>query len=513
MKYLLKIIIPILILCYDHNIFGQDIYKNDYFNFNDNWEWNQLLQKTNNPETLSNIKELKAYLSIDEGRFLLLQLSKLNKPEDIKKLNVIEKQQSKRGGGFYGIVPDYFSNIDSIPIPNDFDNIIKTALYLTKIRSKIYKIISNPDFEYPVSFTNEEFPDLPTYNFPDNMHLEFDFTAIENLLDFFTQREIHFNRAIELAKDRTFLEMLKHRRQLGYVPEPLPDSSDLGQFIFHAASRKPLNMIWKWLNPWNYFCLSDLYLNQVEYRNLVNTLKSNKNKSINYILGRIALFSNYKQNFNERLSFAVNWGIRSWATEYSLGTNIVQFKDDYQKMLRTITHETFHRLQLKLCPVDPSLASQENRKFEYLVLYKFPTQEDRKFYEALTYIMLEGTATLVGGIDTDWNVEQNALEGKKLLEELYESIYVQHDFKKSEQLLNYGLKSNGPFYGLGYYMSKVIVDRMGKKEIGELLKKGSITFFKEYCQIVNKLAYSENIFFNENIVKQLNSLADLMDTN
>ena len=170
-----------------------------------------------------------------------------------------------------------------------------------------------------------------------------------------------------------------------------------------------MDEIWKWLNPWNNFCLSDLYLLQNEYQKLVNTLVANNQKISNHILSRISLFVPNNIYFSDRLSFAVNWGVRSWATKNTLGTNIVQFKDNYEKMFRTLTHETFHRVQLKLCPVDSS--RNNKRSFADLAYHNFPAKEDQIFYEALSYIMLEGTATYVGGVDNKWEVKEKMLEG------------------------------------------------------------------------------------------------------
>jgi len=495
----------ILILFSLHSVlFCQNLKPRYNFDFDKEWQWNQLFDKANNEDTFKELQKLKEILSIHDARFIFYQLSRLAHPMDIKAFSEMEKNQSEWGGGFYGIVPAHFSNMDSIPQPLDFDNLIKTALYLAKIRSENYAVIAKSNFDYPLTFSNNKFPVLTNGNIIPNLHLDLDFSVIQELLKFFNKKEITSAEAQLLASNKINTEMLRHRRELGYIPEPLPDSTDLARFIFHAASKEPLDQIWKWLNPWNDFCLSDLYLFQKKYQKLVNTLVSHSQDITNHILSRISLFLPDAIYYSDRVCFAVNWGVRSWATENTLGTNIVQFKDDYEKMLRTLTHETFHRVQLKICPVDSS--RNINKSFEGLAYHNFPEKEDRKFYETLSYIMLEGTATYVGGVDTKWEVKEKMLEGKGLLEQLVSEVYKEHNLENSEKLLNKGLRSNGPFYGLGYFMTKTIVKELGEKEIGRLLKGGCISFFEKYIEISDRGTYSKDLKFSHETVRKIKKI-------
>ncbi len=501
MKFLLFIFI---LLSLKGSVFGQNFKSRYNFDSYKNWEWNELIKRADKGKTIKDIEQIKKLLSINEARFIFSELSKLHRPEDIKGLSEIEKNQFNRGGGFYGIIPAYFSNPDTIPLPSDFDSIVKAALYFAKIRDKNFSIISDSNFDYPLKFSNSTFPELAENKFFPNMRLELDFSVIRDLLNYFNKKNITFKEALDIASTKVFSEMLKHRKELGYVPEPLPDSTDLAKFIFDAASKSPLDMIWKWLNPWNDLCLADLYLLQDEYQKLLNTLTSHMQDISDHVLSRISLFFPYNIDYRGRLSFAVNWGIRSWATENSLGTNIVQFKDNYNKMFRTITHETFHRVQLKVCPVDSSKGGK--RTFEDLTYHNSMTKEDRVFYEALSYIMLEGTATFVGGVDEKWRGKERMLEGKRLLEQFTHEVYAEHNFESSAKLLNRGLKSNGPFYALGYFMSKMIVREKGEKEIGLLLKRGCVSFFRKYIEVLDKGNYSKDLYFNPDFVYKIKKL-------
>ena len=141
--------------------------------------------------------------------------------------------------------------------------------------------------------------------------------------------------------------------------------------------------------------------------------------------------------------------------------------------------------------------------------YPFPDKKDRKFYEVLTYIFLEGSATFVGGVSSESQTEKGAIEGLKLLREVHQAIYEETDFEKTEKLVNLGLKSNGPFYALGYHMTNSIVDKYGSSAIGESLLEGSSDFFKRYFEAhrgISQNRQPEFLLFGRKIKEKVNEL-------
>ena len=68
--------------------------------------------------------------------------------------------------------------------------------------------------------------------------------------------------------------MLQHRRDLGYVPEPLPDTESLAAMIRIAGSTDPLDRLWCWINSQNAFDYADLVQNADGYRLLLSELES-----------------------------------------------------------------------------------------------------------------------------------------------------------------------------------------------------------------------------------------------
>jgi len=462
-------------------VLSSNLRANKYgFDFNQDWDWQSLSAYSVNPETLENINALKENLNINEARELFLNLTHLNKPEDVLLLYEIQSIQDSLGGSFYGMAPAFTREKDTIPIPSDFDQLIATGLYLTQFRILTYQAIEQTG--YPLNFSQQtlKIPSLSHTN--SNIHLAFDMSCVKQTLDAFDNTSLTPNDAIEISQLKGFKEMLDHRRSLGYIPEPLPTEESLAQFILYASSKAPIQQLWKWLSPWNYFNLSDLYINKESYRDIMSTFMRFENELANLISNRMHPFVPQDFTYRDTVSFAVNWGIRSWATANTLGTNIVQFKDDYNLLLSTISHETFHRIQLELCPADERLVKEE-KTFEDILSYPFEDKKDEKFYQALSYIFLEGTASYIGGINRSDNTYEIAQSGACLLNDVYQEIYVNNNLEAVDALLSQGLKSNGPFYILGYQLTDQVVLHSEKEATRTLLSNGTLDFFKTYIEI------------------------------
>jgi len=477
MKKIIFLSALLLLIRCDNNIYN--------FNFNAQWDWDTLTSNIKNSETNENIEDLKSILDLEDARMLLKNISKLESPAKIKQLSDIQLLQDSLGGSFYGLAPNLSSKSDSIPIPYDFDSLIKTALYLAEVRYSNLETISKT--EYPLNFSNQQFKIKENASNSSNLNLVFDYSCIDETIKLLQKKSIRLEEAQQVSQLPGFREMLKHRKNLGYIPEPLPTEKSLAEFIFFAASNEPIHIIWKWINPWNYFNFSDISLNIEEYSDVLSELKENESGIVNYISAKYYPFIPSDFFYVDTLTIAANWGIRSWATSNQFGTNIVQFKDDYDQLLKTLTHEGFHRLQLQLCPVNPTAELKNNRDFEDIVSYTFPSYQDSLFYETLSYIFLEGTASYVGGMDsTDMSIE-NATVGLELLQNIYDAVYIDKNFDLVDELNNTGLISNGPFYALGYHITDLLISNIDKIETNKLLLSGSLSFFNSVVHIQSKL--------------------------
>jgi len=269
-----------------------------------------------------------------------------------------------------------------------------------------------------------------------------------------------------------FVEMMRHRRELGYVPEPHIDEAGFAWCLMHAASSDPIGELWKWLHPQNFFDLSDLYAHRAEYRRLIDCLVQGGGWA-DYILGRIAPYAPPGVVFEDRLSFAVGWGIRGWATRTTGGMNIEHTKDDFAQMLPTLVHETFHRLQATTACANPEV---EEVGFDRITSYAFESPKDRRLYQALSYVMLEGAATYVAAPELSETWREDARAALQLLESIREIDASTDQDARSDELLSEGLRSNGPFYGFGALLSHALVEDGGTSNLGVAHQYGAPGF-------------------------------------
>lgn len=153
------------------------------FNFEDQWTWENLKKESNKAETLASIKKIEKTITIDDANFLCYQISNLENPESIKHLSDLQIIQDSLGGSFYGLAPPFPVNRDTIPIPNSFDNLIATVLFLTEIRKANYDAILQS--EYPVDFKGSDFFEIERTNGHNNLDLVLDYTCIRSLINIF----------------------------------------------------------------------------------------------------------------------------------------------------------------------------------------------------------------------------------------------------------------------------------------------------------------------------------------
>lgn len=388
-------------------------------------------------------------------------------------LQRLEADQAERGASFLGMLPDQIpGDLDS---PTDLAASLNLATQLAQIRAANLQAVAETMPQYLLSFAGGE-PDLKRSTAaPADWALDIDVSGIRAVLDYFDSDNPTEDTASQIASMPAFTEMMRHRRELGYGPEPLIDETGLAWCLVHAASHEPLDMMWKWLHPQNLFDLSDMFTHRAQYRNLIDQLIKD-NQLADYILGRIAEFAPIGTLFSDRLSFAVGWAIRGWATNESGGLNIEHVKDVFSDMLPTLVHETFHRLQTQISLADPTIAGVG---FDRITSHPFDDIADAQLYQALCYIMLEGSATYVAS-DCHSQAWGDAAEaGVALLSRIIELDSPQEQDERFDELLTEGLRSNGPFYGFGALLSSAIVEKNTPSKLGEWLGKGAPAFFEQ----------------------------------
>jgi len=410
---------------------------------------------------------------------LVRLVCRLDPPERIAELRGLETAQNKRGAGFLGVLPDQIPS--NLPTRSDLGASLDLSVRLAQIRVENLKALSETMPQYPLTFHGEPFDPDPVGEAPVGWRLAVDVAGIRAVLDFLEEGTADVEAASTIARMPAFVEMMRHRTDLGYVPEPLIDADGFAWCLVHAASRDPVDALWRWLHPQNLFDLSDLFAHRDAYRCLIDRLVED-DRLATYVLGSIAPYAPPDVGFDNRLSFAVGWGIRGWATRATGGVNIEHTKDDFDRLLSTLVHETFHRLQTSIALADPSVA---DAGFDRITSFLLASEADRRLYRALAYVMLEGSATYVAASEPAGTWRQDMGSGLDLLERI-RALDASAEADAYDTLLNEGLRSNGPFYGFGALLSRAIVDAEGPSGLGLALRRGAPFFVERGLGLVNE---------------------------
>ncbi len=408
-----------------------------------------------------------------EAATLVSLCCQVTPPEHVCELRELESRQTEVGASFLGMLPDQIP--EDLPIPTDVATTLALAQRLAQIRNANTEAVKKAMPKYPLAFTGQTFDASPSGPVPSTWSLAIDVDGLRAVLDAFDAGDLHRDAALSIANMPAFTEMMRHRRELGYVPEPLIDADGLAWCLMHAASDDPIDALWKWLHPQNLFDLSDLYTHRREYRRLIDQLVA-KDVLAEVILSRLAPYAPPNVCFEDRFAFAVGWGIRGWATQTSGGLNVEHVKDDIPHLLDTLVHETYHRLQAHVALAHPGI---DAIGFDRITSYPFEQAADARLYRALAYIMLEGSATYVAtatestGADPDMWTGAIA-PGIDLIERVRALPPDADD--ALDGLLNEGLRSNGPFYGFGAQLSANLIAAGGPQALGAALTGGAPAF-------------------------------------
>ena len=405
----------------------------------------------------------------DEAAWLLREVCRIQPPARIRELRNLEIEQNQRGAGFYGMLPDQVP--EDLDAPVDINASLTVACRLAEIRKANLDALRNTMPQYALEFTGEGVDHAEHLPLPDDWKLDLDVEGFRALLDALGNPNLDTAEATRVAGMPAFTEMLRHRRELGYVPEPLIDEEGLAWCIVGATSQDSIHVLWRWLHPQNLFDLADVARFRDAYRRLLDRITSDHGGVAHRVLSRIADFVPETTTFRDRLSFSVGWGIRGWATNETGGVNLEHIKDDDSNLLTMLVHETFHRLQIQLCPSDPTSDAQG---FEQITSDGRLDGPQKQLYQALCYIMLEGSATYVSDPIVQEAWQDNARTSLDLLDRI---LHAEAD--EAEELMTVGLRSNGPFYGFGALLSSIHREHRGTKEVGHALQHGAPTFVGE----------------------------------
>jgi hypothetical protein len=467
----------------------------DYKNNLSKGEIQKLTDNNKEKETIDILFE--KYLATDVS-FIIKRLMDIDIQNLKSELLSLQEKQNDLGAGFHGFVPEVIQKDLEFPNTESFSSLLEISEKLLEIKENYKPIIKKSGF--PLTFTRiKEFTSTKTNPSP-NIKINIDLQAV-NLLVNLLEREEDFRGLIdEIVNLKAIKNMLNHRKDLGYIPDPLMTRENLKLVLTEVKKATPINKIWMWLNPWNFFNIADYYLHLEEFKYLITYLKENKNLIQKSVGNRLTGFCPKNLSYSDEFAVTFEWGIRGWATNEMAGGNLEFFKNEIFQLTSTIIHEIYHRIQLSL------LTNKKEKDFELITNKDIGNKYDEKFYEALSYIYLEGSASFVGGVNQKMISSENVNEGVELFKDLYEMLYINKDLKESEEIINSGLISNGPFYSLGYKLTEVIVKSYGTMETYHELIQEPLNFFIKCFDCIEKNFDATEIQFNSRIKNKILAL-------
>jgi hypothetical protein len=420
-----------------------------------------------------------------EREFLLHELARIQPPERIRNLAGYSQRQSDLGGGFYGMMPDQLADPDSIPVPTDAGGRLEAALCMARQRQENLVALMQLNPDYAQSFRDDSLAEFLCRVHSEKtadgggyasatLYLELDVSALQGFFEVLADGEVTSAEAASLAALPSNQAMLQHRRDLGYIPEPLPNSESLARMIEMAGSTDPLDRLWCWINSQNAFDYADLVQNAKGYHRLLAELEDNGDALVDAVLAQIARYIPPDIQFETTFAMTVGWAIRGWATPEMAGLNIEQVKDDWPFLFGTMIEETYHRLQLELFP---HATATPAREYSDLVVIDTGDARYDRLFEIVTYTVAEGAANLARGPYVVTDLEEKATVGAELMARFVSQVINEGDLDSADALINEGLKENGPLYGLGWKLAGLIAQRDGGQAVGKYQQQGSVSFF------------------------------------
>lgn len=430
------------------------------------------------------VAELDRLVDADDKVFLFQELSSIDPPERIQELLAFYDQQHELGGGFHGLLPEPLDGVDTLPAPADAATVTEAAIVLAKRREANRTALLDALPTFPLDFRGDPIPPLEAIAPPAGWRVKLDYSAIERFLVDYGDIAFVPASAAHLAALPANREMLQHRADLGYVPPPLPTEENLATMIFRARSGDPLDALWSWLHPWNWFGYADIASNREGYARFIAALATDGDAMANAAAVRMAAYAPEGTTFDGTFALTIGALIRGWVTQAMPGLNVDQVKDDWAFLERVLVHETYHKVQPRICP---TVSGEPATDFEDLAVVDLDDPGLAKLYEIVAYTVLEGTANYAAGPDGHVDDPAHARAGARLLNRFHHRVLVGGDLDAADELIVEGLRNNGPLYALGYQLSERIAAAEGSRAVGDWLAKGPLAFVRHAEELAGPL--------------------------
>jgi Putative zinc dependent peptidase (DUF5700) len=382
--------------------------------------------------------------------------------------------------------------IDSFNVrPPDGDaGTIRVAYLAVKLHKKLAKIRKETN-GYADVFTGATFkiPPTPNKTVNKNIELGFDYTPANVVMDILTTPDISYNEILKKIDLKQFKALYEHHNQ-SFYDIPL-NRERMAKCLEKAASTQPIDALYRYINPDGLLYFTDVKNNLTQYRQQIATLAKNETAIFDHIKAKISSFLPENATFSRKVSFFFINGSDGWGNDDVTAIDINYYKDDYDRLIDVLSHETYHSGQNAVA-IKNSTKRSENVQ---------------TFVDIVDYLFIEGTASYVTPPDRrpQSACDSAVKKGVVLLDDVYKNTIVKFDAKKAQDLSDAGIQGGGPFYWLGAEMTRTIVDVFGKEKLASIIPNQGITFFKTYIEAVKKSKKHQNLL-GADLEKYINSM-------
>jgi len=102
-------------------------------------------------------------------------------------------------------------------------------------------------------------------------------------------------------------------------------------------------------------------------------------------------------------------------------------------------------------------------------------------------------------------VRQGARAGADHVAAFVDTVVAGGDVAAADGLINQGLRSNGPLYGLGWHLARALADAEGPRAVGGRLRQGPVAFLQAAA------AVDPDHLLSDDVLAAVETLARLHD--
>ena len=444
------------------------------------WTWSTLRQ-TPGVDT-ARVTWLERHVNISDAHALFAIISQLSKPE-VAQL-IVERMYGDGSVGADRALADSLYTRPSSGIAGAVD----VAYLTTRLRETVLAR-ARAGGAFATEFSGERLT-VPTISSATRtkraprLTLRFDFAPAETFFAIVSTPNITADAATKRISTPLFDPLIRHRSQPFY---PMPWSRELlGANLARAASTDPIDRLYIYAQPRGLLQYGDVSLHRERYRAVLRALQQNEHAILAYVADTLTPYVPEGFTIDRAVSIYFAGGADGWASSGATAFDLEYFKDDYQRLLNVIVHETYHGAQSAVAAASSPRA-------------RLVTVRDSALAQAATTIFLEGTANYIAPAKqrTPAEVLSAAREGEQLVSRVYAATGGTVDRDAMRQALNAGVAGGGPFYWLGAMMSKAIVDAFGRETLANTLRGSGADFVAEYVRATRALPSAPRFFSPE----------------